>query len=131
MTEDVRVRATDVTPDSLLGAADVATIQSPSTRTLQIRLINVEFSDQLSSSTELQNALARSATSVQTSTYGWNQIVVPELSAANLRIVDQRTARITIPQFAQYSIAPIRELELPIDAIDTDLPCYVFKTHAS
>ena len=101
---------------SLLGAADVAAIQSPGTSTLRIQLNNAQFSDALADSPELQTALARGCTSLQTSEFGWNAIVRPSLSAANLQIVDQRTALITIPQFARYSVVLPEVIQMSVPA---------------
>ena len=102
---------------SLLGAADVFSIQSPEPSTLQVQLNNVEFSDQLAASMELQTALVRSGTSAQSSEYGWNAIVQPALSAANLQIVDQTSAIITIPQFGRYSITSPETITLTVPAV--------------
>ena len=40
----------------------------------------------------------------------------PSLSAANLQIVDQRTALITIPQFARYSVVLPEVIQMSVPA---------------
>ena len=71
---------------SLLGAADVAAIQSPGTSTLRIQLNNAQFADALADSPALQTALARGCSSLSASEFGWNAIVRPSLTAANLQV---------------------------------------------
>ena len=109
---------------TLLADANVASMQSPVENTITISLTDVDFAEELFTSTEMQTALARSLATRDESapstaatlhcynaeTYGWNAIVRPGLSFENLQFDagTRQAVSIRIPQFTLMASPRLR-----------------------
>jgi len=91
---------------TLLANANGESIQSANGQNyLTMYLNDVDFVDALLTSEDLQTELARAVLAeASDAEFGWNTIVRQTLNYTNVRVIDLRTANITIPQFAAYSI---------------------------
>lgn len=101
---------------TLLANANGASIQSPEENTLLIGLKDVDFNEFLLGSDTLKTLLAQSCSAAETSTDGWNNIVRKGLTHEHLSVLDRRTARLRIPQFAAYQIVSPETISVIIPA---------------
>ena len=88
----------------LLANANGESIQSPAENSLTIRLKDIDFASALLTSAALQTELAKSVVASEDGASGWNAVVRNALDFNNVRVLDLRTANISIPQFASYAI---------------------------